>query len=255
MDEDEPRDPPRSAEPLGRVERTTALAVGVASGGAGAYAVFASANQAGTAILLVLSAIFLLIGVQGTALIRFSSGSNTVELERRKRDVEQAVKMVAKEDPARAAGIIEGAEIAQPNLGSFAQVEETLFARRVELAIVGLGYFIANNFADSGADLIVGDKKNLSFVYVVTKYRDLSPLPTPWVRETASRKHNIPYPLLIVTNVGFRTVATAYVEDAQRESSAKLIQWRDSQDTDVLRDALAELFSSAQAKITGPSNL
>lgn len=61
-------------EPLGRVERGIALAVGIAAGGGGGYAVFVSSNQAGTAILLVLSAIFLLIGVQGTSLIRFSAG-------------------------------------------------------------------------------------------------------------------------------------------------------------------------------------
>jgi len=45
LGEDMPRDPPRPTEPLGRAERATALAVGMASGGGGAYAVFASATQ------------------------------------------------------------------------------------------------------------------------------------------------------------------------------------------------------------------
>jgi hypothetical protein len=102
--------------------------------------VFASSNQAGTAILLVLSAIFLLIGIQGTSLIRFSSGSNTFELERRKRNVERAAAAVAKEDPDRAAGIIQGAEIALPSLGSFSQSEGLLYERRLEAALLSLGY-------------------------------------------------------------------------------------------------------------------
>lgn len=48
-------------------------------------------------MLLVLSAIFLLIGIQGTSLIRFSTGSNTFELERRERSVEQAAAEVARD--------------------------------------------------------------------------------------------------------------------------------------------------------------
>jgi hypothetical protein len=101
-DGNETRDPPLPGEPLGTKERATALVIGIATGGGGAYAVFASSNQAGTAILLILSAIFLLIGIQGTSLIRFSTGSNTVELERRRRTVERAVKEIAREEPERA---------------------------------------------------------------------------------------------------------------------------------------------------------
>src|SRR6516162_7951910 len=51
----------------------------------GGYAVFEKSNQAGTAMLLILAAIFLLIGVQGTPLIKFGSSSGSVELERRRR--------------------------------------------------------------------------------------------------------------------------------------------------------------------------
>jgi hypothetical protein len=66
----------------------------------------------------------LLIGIQGTPLIRFSTGSNTVELERRRRTLEQKVKEVAREDPDRAAAIIEGAELALPgNAASVKTIE------------------------------------------------------------------------------------------------------------------------------------
>jgi hypothetical protein len=62
-------------EPLVKWERICALIVGAVCGGAGGYVVFEKSNQAGTAILLILAAIFLLIGVQGTPLIRFGSSS------------------------------------------------------------------------------------------------------------------------------------------------------------------------------------
>ncbi len=50
-------------------ERQIAFAIGVIAGGAGGYAVFASSNQAGTVVLLLISLIFLLAGVEGTPLL------------------------------------------------------------------------------------------------------------------------------------------------------------------------------------------
>jgi hypothetical protein len=95
-----------------------------------------STNQAGTAILLILSAIFLLIGIQGTSLIRFSTGSNTVELERRRRTVDHAVKEIAKDEPERAAGIIEGAGLALPPLSPISvSAEMAVMAARYELGV------------------------------------------------------------------------------------------------------------------------
>ena len=132
------------AEPLGRFERATAVAVGVAAGGGGGYAVFASSNQAGTAILLILSAIFLLIGIQGTSLVRFNTGTNTVELERRKR-VERALKEATQEpDLERAEGIVEGIAIAQPSQPYLPEAKAELYRRRLHAAIIELGYQVAD---------------------------------------------------------------------------------------------------------------
>jgi putative peptidoglycan lipid II flippase len=50
-------------------ERQSAIAIGVIAGGAGGYAVFASSNQAGTVLLLLISLVFLLVGVEGTPLL------------------------------------------------------------------------------------------------------------------------------------------------------------------------------------------
>jgi hypothetical protein len=246
---------PLPYEPLGKSERITALAVGVAAGGGGGYAVFASTNQAGTAILLILSAIFLLIGIQGTSLIRFSTGSNTVELERRRRIVEQAVKEAAKDDVERAEGIIEGAGLAIPSLQDFPFAEETLYVRRLELAISELGYRTSStSYVDRGADITVRNGSGDTQLEVEVKYRKQSPLSPRIVRDVLHqysdlRRYSNPHlPLLIVTNVGFSTVATAYARDAEQEFKLpiRLIQWRDSADNNALGAALAELFSSIQ---------
>jgi putative peptidoglycan lipid II flippase len=55
---------------LTRRQRQAAVAIGVLAGGSGAYAVFASSNQAGTFVLLLTALVFLLIGVEGTPLTR-----------------------------------------------------------------------------------------------------------------------------------------------------------------------------------------
>ena len=64
----------RPAGTMSRRERQGALGIGVAAGLAGGFAVFASSNQAGTAVLLLISLVFLLIGVEGTSLLRIGGG-------------------------------------------------------------------------------------------------------------------------------------------------------------------------------------
>jgi putative peptidoglycan lipid II flippase len=68
-DEGYPRRDERPARLTPR-QRQAAIAIGVLAGGSGAYAVFASSNQAGTFALLLTALVFLLIGVEGTPLIR-----------------------------------------------------------------------------------------------------------------------------------------------------------------------------------------
>jgi putative peptidoglycan lipid II flippase len=74
----------RAAGRLTRRERQCALAIGVAAGVAGGYAVFATSNQAGTAGLLLISLVFLLAGLEGTPLVRVRGRLNG-ELARHRR--------------------------------------------------------------------------------------------------------------------------------------------------------------------------
>jgi hypothetical protein len=208
--------------------------------------VFASSNQAGTAILLVLSAIFLLIGIQGTSLIRFSTGSNTFELERRKRNVEQVAAEVAKEDPDRAAGIIQGAEIALPALGSFSQSEGLLYERRVETALLSMGYVSTGlRGVDYGYDFALsraGDSE--AKVYVEVKYRRSARLDASTVRSLIDRSAFLRAPFLIVTNADSTIASAAYAAEDGREFPVRLVRWRGESDNDALREALVELLGS-----------
>jgi hypothetical protein len=231
--------PSPPTEPLGRWERATALAVGIASGGGGGYAVFASANQAGTAILLILAAIFILIGIQGTSLIRFSTGSNTVELERRRHKVEQAVAAAAKEDPQRAAGIIEGAGLALPVLGDFASTQALLFERRLELAILELGYKTSHPALDSDIDLTVTDRTQHA-VNIIAKYRNSSPMSSHPLRDIIKRHTRSIVPLLIVINV--ETFQIVHEVASEAGYPVKVITWRDTADNYTLGTALSEFL-------------
>jgi hypothetical protein len=245
-DENVPRDPPLPGEPLGGWERAVALGVGIAAGGGGAYAVFASSNQAGTAILLILSAIFLLIGIQGTSLIRFSSGSNMFELERRKRGIEKAVVAAAKEDPDRAAGIIEGAEIALPMLGSFGAAEAAVYEERVAAALGGLGYIVSTlGRPGISPDFMVMERGATGrVVFVEVKYRKRPRLEIRTVAEIFSRAYSQGASVLIVTNADFsERDAEAAAEYVAREPPGRVVRWRDDSDNDTLQQAISELLA------------
>ena len=55
-------------DPLTRMERTAALAIGVVLAAPGAVAVFISRNQAGSVTLLILGGVFMFVGVSGLAI-------------------------------------------------------------------------------------------------------------------------------------------------------------------------------------------
>jgi putative peptidoglycan lipid II flippase len=97
------RDEPPAA--LTRRQRQAAIAIGVLAGGAGAYAVFASSNQAGTFVLLLTALVFLLTGLEGTPLLRRTGARMSA---RRRYD--------AALDAQRGAALEADAPIAEPRL-------------------------------------------------------------------------------------------------------------------------------------------
>jgi hypothetical protein len=118
---------------MGKLERAGALCVGGGALITGAVGVFVSDNQAGTAGLFVIAFAFLVIGIQGTPLIKFSSGDQSLELARR----QLAQKLTDKADStpsadaanayADAAAIVEGSRQA-PMFGDARGYERDVFA-------------------------------------------------------------------------------------------------------------------------------
>jgi hypothetical protein len=117
-------------------ERWIATVLGLTLGDFGVWAVFKTSNQAGSAILLIISAAFLLIGIQGTPLIKIGGSTANLELERRRRRWEQTIKEAKSEpNPEVAQGMIEAAAIMEPELTLSPRSQSSLYIDRVGAAL------------------------------------------------------------------------------------------------------------------------
>jgi hypothetical protein len=120
---DEPEDQDQTADPapargLTPLERWIASITGLAGVAAGGVGVFLSDNQAGTTAILLLGAVFLLMGVQGTAIIK--AGKDSVEMERRwqaNKLAKRAEELVRDNKPDAAAELAAAAAQVDPRMG------------------------------------------------------------------------------------------------------------------------------------------
>lgn len=240
------------AEPLKQGERAIAIIVGIIAGGAGGYAVFVSANQAGTSVLLILSATFLLIGVQGTSLIRFSTGSNTVELERKRRvvEVEKAAEEAVQEDDIdRAAGIVEGAALADPELSLSPRARSMLYEKRLDLALSEMGYLVLHPDIDTGIDLVArkppgGEESGTETFEIKFKYLSSGrPISLDSAESAVRGRADRIIPLLVVVNTGYTKRVAETIKNAPG-AGARIVAWRDVRDNEALADSIKDLFRS-----------
>ncbi len=104
----------RRADLLTPRERQVAVSIGAIAGAAGGYAVFASSNQAGTVVLLLISLIFLLVGVEGTPLLWHALRPG-VHLAGKRR-LDQAAQRMEPKNPQLGAGMAEDLAMAEPIL-------------------------------------------------------------------------------------------------------------------------------------------
>lgn len=224
-------------------ERAVALAIGVLAGGGGGWAVFVSDNQAGTAVLLLMAAAFLLIGVQGTPLIKFDSTSGNLELERRMRKRAEKVIEASKdeENPDVAKGLLDAAAILEPELiGDSPQALGLAYEMRVGKALRGLFDEVRDAGACEYTDYLV--ETPLGVTAVEAKYRHRRPLNLrdveDVVRKIDSGGESI-RKILIVTN----SVLSGQVRELNREGNfmgrpVEVITWNDSGDNDLLGRAI-----------------
>lgn len=124
----EPQPDHVSAEPLPSVtgpsrdltgwERSGAGVIGVAGTIVGGVGIFLSDNQAGTAVILLLGVIFLLMAVQGTAVRRLTrdGGDFAERAAAERRAVDEIQQTYEDEGPKAAQAALEGATAARPEL-------------------------------------------------------------------------------------------------------------------------------------------
>jgi hypothetical protein len=239
LDDQDDSQPPGDGEPLAelmsRRERQCAVGFGLLAGGAGGYAVFASSNQGGTVMLLLLSVIFLLIGVQGTPLVRFTSSSASVELSRRQR-VNRALRMAKEEEnPERAAGIVEGVAIAEPGLVPKSYASGLQYEHRVISAFLELNYIIERSRSDFSYDFVV--VKGARRAAVILKYYS-HPIPPTVIRDAIGTATHSALPTLLVAN---QPMTSSAAEAALTITNFAYALWRDQRDNDNLKEALIKL--------------
>ena len=233
-----PNDAPSPAPP-NWLERACCIIVGVVAAGAGGYVAFERSNQLGSAVLLVIGAVFLLIGIQGTRLMRFTSGSNIVELEQKKRIIADAIEKAQDEgNIEKASGIAEGADIAAPALG-LARNVGLQYELQVASAIIGMGYDVTTSSLDRGFDLIVTDG-NDHIIYAELK-RLSRPVPRQQVEAIAYRASTRPVPIILIT---YTELSRAAQEHVSPYGNFETVQWRDENDNDRLAETLRRMFAS-----------
>jgi hypothetical protein len=236
--------------PLLRWERAVAIIIGVAFAGVAIFALFRSTNQAGTAALLLVAAAFLLIGVQGTALVRFGSGSTSVELDRRAEAAVQRADEVAEQDPQLAMGILEGAAIIDPKVGPAASAFRAIsYENAVRQALERTRPKDASVMAaEPPIDLAVlasSGKVLVSGVYRRSRSLqqiDLAPL-------VSSRQLEDAIGGLAVTNQTLSPSVAAYIADAARQGvKIEAVTWDGPENDRDLREALSRLLNPADSR-------
>jgi len=104
----------RHSGQLSRHERQIAIGIGAIAGGTGSYAVFASSNQAGTVLLLLIALIFLLVGVEGTPLLWFAVRPGAHRQGKRRFD--KSAQRIVPKNPQLGVGMAEDMPMAEQYL-------------------------------------------------------------------------------------------------------------------------------------------
>jgi hypothetical protein len=216
--------------------------VGIIAGGAGGYVAFERSNQLGSAVLLVIGAVFLVIGIQGTRLMRFTSGTSIVELEQKKRNIVDAIEKAESEgNIEKAFGIAEGAAIAAPALG-LPQHLGLQYEAQVASAIIGMGYLVTPSVLDDrGFDLVIRDENGHIIHAELKRYADSRTVPARIVETLVYRVAATAIPLILITYTELSREAQKRVGPS---GIIEAVQWRDESDNDRLAETLRRMFRS-----------
>ena len=224
--------------PMGRLERAAASVVGLAASGFGVYAVFRSDNQAGTAVLLIAGIAFLLVGIQGTPLLRLRAGESGIDLERRyrARRVADEAKLEQNEDVA--AGMMEAVSIIAPEIANSPEYRALAYESKVRLAFQRLGVELSSQERDVGYDFVAIPAGGMP-VAVVVKYRQRARFTMHEVDDILRRLPEKLKVCLVVTNARLSPQVRGYnASEDPTVRQAGVVMWQDEGDDAALGRAL-----------------
>jgi hypothetical protein len=243
------RTDPRPGLPLTVWERAVAALIGVVFAVPAVIALFVSSNQAGTAALLLVAAAFLLLGVQGTALVRLGGGSASVELDRRVSAAVQRANEVAEANPEQALGILEGAAIIEPRVGPAAGAFRALtyesgVRRALEQAVPAGG---SVSTALPPADFVVEAGSGKVLVAAVFRQsRDLQMIDLAPI--VGSRQLEDAAGGLVIANQPSTSSVADYVATARDQGvTIEVVRWNGPQDDAAVTQALDRLLGPSPA--------
>jgi hypothetical protein len=222
--------------PLFTWERATAAVLGACGAVFGCLAVFITSNQAGSAVLLLISAAFLLIGIQGTPLTKLTSGSNTLELDKRRIGQQLFQKARKEKDP----------EVAQAYEEAASLVLQGVQHAPMTLTDVARGYEhrVLQAFHRIGVE--VQPASELAIDFVATKGGSRTAIMVKYRRHVIGIKEieaasdevtRTGLPLMIVTNAPLSSKVQEFNSTwGDRHPRAEVVTWRnEASDQQLLR--------------------
>jgi hypothetical protein len=234
----EPSNDDLVVEAMKRWERWVALVLGLLLTGVGGWAVFKSSNQAGSAVLLLMGAAFLLIGVQGTPLIKIGGSTANLELERRRRRAETAIEQAEKEpNPQVAQGMLEAAAIMDPQLVMSPQTQARLYEDRVGAALRTTFENVESKAPYDGYDFAI--KTPMGQTAVEVKYRQSKLFRASDVKNVVRRHKGTIGKMVIVTNAPLSEEVRAINSTGTCDDvPVEVVTWNDATHDDLLHRAI-----------------
>ncbi|MEV6620155.1 hypothetical protein AB0M83_08290 [Amycolatopsis sp. NPDC051106] len=231
-------------------ERVGAWVVGLSFSVGGGFAVFVTGNQAGSIALILVGAVFLVVGVQGTPISRASK--DAVELEKRASRVAGEAEQIADEKGIEnAKDFLSGAISANPQLARSSDVflvegmvYESLAGEALERVAAREGFSVSVAGGDQGYDLALrrrngtGQIMDKTALVVTIKYfSKLNFVNTTKVRAALAKGRGGGYPVLMVANVDLSNAAKNYIEQ-QENRELDYVKWRSEIDDNMLVQAI-----------------
>ena len=232
--------------PLVAWERLIALVSGAASIVFGTLAIFKTESEAGPAVLVLVGAALLLVGIQATPLIKLGGDKASIELGRRRAAAQRAVdEAVAESPPEVAQSVIQAVAAVEPTVQRYAALASArlLYESSVSSALMRLGYSVDRVGADRSVDRLVaraGDRT----VRVVVKHLTNPEIAARRIRDLRAQFLSGAFtsptaPTLIVVSVLPASSARAL---ADQDLEHLFTQWQDERDDGSLQAALEKAW-------------